>query len=36
MAFNATTYLLGVWCGHVKTMQEDRIAKLIVDWIPWG
>jgi len=24
------------WCGHVKRMPEERIPKLIMDWIPWG
>ena len=23
------------WCGHVKRMPEERISKLIMDWIPW-
>jgi len=22
------------WCGHVKRMPEERISKLIMDWIP--
>jgi len=22
------------WYGHVKTMPEERIPKLIMDWIP--
>jgi len=22
------------WYGHVKRMQEDRLAKLITEWIP--
>jgi len=22
------------WCGHVKRMPEERIPKLIMDWIP--
>jgi hypothetical protein len=22
------------WCGHVKRMPEDRIPKLIMEWIP--
>ena len=22
------------WYGHVKSMQEERIPKLIMDWIP--
>jgi len=22
------------WCGHVKRMPEERIPKLLVDWIP--
>jgi hypothetical protein len=23
------------WYGHVKRMSEERILKLIMDWIPW-
>jgi len=23
------------WNGHVKRMPEERIPKLIMDWIPW-
>jgi hypothetical protein len=23
------------WYGHVKRMQEERIPKLIMEWIPW-
>ena len=23
------------WYGHVKMMPEERIPKLIMDWIPW-
>jgi len=23
------------WYGHVKRMPEERIPKLIMDWIPW-
>jgi hypothetical protein len=22
------------WCGHVKRMQEERLPKLILEWIP--
>jgi hypothetical protein len=22
------------WYGHVKTMQEERLPKLIMEWIP--
>ena len=22
------------WCGHVKRMPEERIPKLITEWIP--
>jgi hypothetical protein len=22
------------WCGHVKRMQEERLPKLIMEWIP--
>ena len=22
------------WCGHVKRMPEERIPKLIMEWIP--
>ena len=22
------------WCGHVKRMPEERITKLIMEWIP--
>jgi hypothetical protein len=24
------------WYGHVKRMQEERIPKLIMEWIPVG
>jgi len=23
------------WDGHVRRMPEERISKLIMDWIPW-
>jgi hypothetical protein len=23
------------WYGHVKRMPEERIPKLIMEWIPW-
>ena len=26
--------LLTTWYGHVKRMPEERISKLIMDWIP--
>ena len=24
------------WYGHIKRMQEERLPKLIMEWIPWG
>jgi len=23
------------WYGHVKRISEERIPKLIMDWLPW-